>query len=88
MSLTDWGEQKQQEMFDLWETYFSDHYSGFEVFTSPLRENAFAVIIGYNAGGGNEDATELNKYMDRFIGENPDFSLPEKGHYQVVIESG
>ncbi|WP_435093434.1 hypothetical protein [Halorubrum sp. N11] len=78
----DWGKQKQEEMFELWETQFPDYLSGFELFTSPLRHNASAVIIGYNAGGGNRDATELNSYMGQFVGENPDFNPPDKGHYE------
>lgn len=78
----DWGKQKHQEMLDLWKTHFSDHLSGFELFTSPLRENASAVIIGYNAGGGDRDASELNSYMTRFVAEDPDFGLPDKSHYE------
>jgi hypothetical protein len=69
-------------MFENWETYFPDHYSGIEVFTRPLREDAAAVIIGYNAGGGDKDANEVNKYMRGFVGEAPDFSLSESGYYQ------
>ncbi|MDQ2050745.1 hypothetical protein RBH26_09625 [Natronolimnohabitans sp. A-GB9] len=78
----DWGRQKQIEMLDLWKTHFSHHLSGFELFTSPLRESASAVVVGYNAGGGDRDATELNSYMTRFMAENPDFGLPDRGHYE------
>lgn len=78
----DWGAQKQREMFEIWQSHFSDHLSGFELFTSPLREDAAAVIIGYNAGGGERNATELDRNMDRFMSDHPDFSLPEKGQYE------
>lgn len=77
-----WAVRKQEEMYDLWQKHFQDHKSGFELFTSPLYENASAVIIGYNAGGGDPDATSYNRYMDRFLADDPDFSLPEHGHYR------
>lgn len=78
----DWGKQRQEEMLNLWNTHFSEHLSGFELFTSPLREDASAVVVGYNPGGGDREPTELNSYMSRFVGDNPDFSLPDRGHYE------
>jgi hypothetical protein len=55
----DWGKQKQREMLDIWESHFSEgHLSGFELFTSPLREDASVVAVVYNAGGGDPEATE------------------------------
>lgn len=76
-----WAVEKQKEMYDLWRNHFQDHKSGFELFTSPLYEDASAVIIGYNAGGGDPDATSYNRYMDQFMTEEADFSLPDHGHY-------
>lgn len=76
-----WAIEKQKEMYELWQTHFPDHKSGFELFTSPMYENASAVIIGYNAGGGDREATTHNRYMDRFLADEPDFSLPDHGHY-------
>jgi hypothetical protein len=78
----DWGEQKRREMVEIWQAHFSDHLSGFELFTSPLRENASAVIIGYNAGDGQRHATELDKHMYRLVADEPDFGLPKQGHYE------
>lgn len=77
-----WAAEKQKEMLEIWQTYFQDHKSGFELFTSPLCEEASAVIIGYNAGGGDRNATSHNRYMERFLSDDPDFSLPEKGRYR------
>lgn len=82
MSLKKWGEQKNREMFEIWQKHFHEHKSGIEVFTSPLRENTPVILIGYNAGGGDIDAAEYNKYMDRFLEGEPDFSLPNTGHYE------
>jgi len=78
----EWGKEKHREILKLWEMHFSNHLSGFELFTSPLRENASVVIIGYNPGGGDRNATKLNSYMTRFVTNPPDFSLPDNGHYE------
>lgn len=80
MSFNYWGENRREEMFNLWKDHWPNHKPGFEMFTSPLRENADVVIMGYNPGGGTEG--EYHDHMKPFIKNNPDFSLPEVGHYE------
>lgn len=71
----DWSEQKREEMLTLWETHFQEHQDGFEMFTSPLYEDAAALVIGYNPGGKLDTDTKRNQ-MEVFTSSHPDrFSI-------------
>lgn len=68
---TEWAEQKREEMLSLWEAHFQEHQDGFEMFTSPLYEDAAALVIGYNPGGTLHADTKRDQ-MEVFTSDHPD----------------
>lgn len=80
MVLDAFARERRRSMTKLWEDHFSQHRGGFEMFTSPLYENASALIIGYNPGGQlNRD--QMNERMQSFTDGDFTSVLEKHKHY-------
>lgn len=77
-NLTEWGRQKQRDMFEMWNEHFKEHSIGVQPFTSPLSEDADVICIGYNPGA-LKSTKRPTKETQKF--QRGDFSLPNSWDY-------
>lgn len=76
--LTQWGEDIQKEIFEMWKEHFKEYSIGVQPFTSPLPEDADVICVGYNPGA-LKSTKRPTKETKRF--QTGDFSLPKNGDY-------
>ena len=76
--LTEWGRQKQRDIFEMWNEHFKEHSIGVQPFTSPLPEDADVICIGYNPGA-LKSINRPTEETQRF--QRGDFSLPDSRDY-------
>lgn len=76
MSVQNWGEEIQEEVYDYWRENHPNHEEGFKIFYSPIRENPDLLVAGINPAGKPE---HFKPDLERF--ERGDFSLPEDHEY-------
>lgn len=81
-TLTEWGKEKQREIFDFWkEEFWNDHYRynlGAKVFCSPVISDPKFIFSGYNPGNDHEK-NSLHPSMEKYF--EGDFRLPEDHEY-------
>jgi hypothetical protein len=76
MSAEEWVWDAQEDVYDYWKSEHSDWEYGVKMFSSPVRESADILILGYQPGGGVD---AFDYYHDTY--EEGNFSLPDKHRY-------
>lgn len=76
--LTEWGEQRQREIYEMWEENFKQYSIGVQPFTSPLPDDTDVICVGYNPGA-LKSTKRPTKETQKF--QEGDFSLPNNWDY-------
>ena len=78
---TEWGEEVQRKMFQIWEKNLGEEYGeGFEVFTSPVVKDASVIFIGTKPGSRKQSDEQYHPLMrNKFL--KGDFSTPDSHDY-------
>lgn len=77
MTLNQWAESLQEEVYEWWKENHSDYERGFRVFGSPVVPNPEILFLGFQPGGGKSDFNEYE--LKKF--KNGDFTLPTTHEY-------
>lgn len=77
MSVEEWAESLEEDVFNYWKQNHKDWKGGFRVFYGPVSAEPELLILGYQPGGDPEDFKR--DHLDRL--SNGDFSPPERHEY-------
>lgn len=77
MTVCEWAESLEEEVFNYWKQNHNDWEGGFRVFYGPVFPEPELLILGYQPGGDPEDFER--HHLDRL--SNGDFSPPENHEY-------
>lgn len=77
MTVEEWAESLEEEVFNYWKQNHEDWKGGFRVFYGPVSAEPELLILGYQPGGDPEDFKR--DHLDRL--SNGDFSPPDRHEY-------